>query len=118
MIDKGGFYMGRPGCDGMVAYLATISGLKVFNPSEVVKAKHLHLSGHRTYGRRHRMGRDDIYMCVYPTSHIGFEDSKLMYRFGNPKRDVDSQEAIDRALEFEKENDTHWDYAIEKCRSR
>tara|TARA_R110000796_G_scaffold139247_1_gene255344 strand:+ start:1550 stop:2389 length:840 start_codon:yes stop_codon:yes gene_type:complete len=118
MIDKGGFYMGRPGCDGMVAYLATISGLKVFNPSEVVKAKHLHLCRHRTYGRKHRMGGDDIYMCVHPTSHIVFEDSKLMYRFGNPKRDVDSQEAIDRALEFEKENDIHWDYAIEKCRSR
>ena len=118
MIEKGGFYMGRPGCDGMVSYLATISGLKVFNPSEVVKAKHLHLCRHRTYGRKHRMGGDDIYICTFPTDKIEFDAPKLMYKFGNPRRLVYGQEAIDSALEFEKENDIHWDYAIEKCRSR
>ena len=118
MIEKGGFYMGRPGCDGMVSYLATISGLKVFNPSKIVKAKHFHISRQRTYSRQHRMGGDDIYMCVYPTDEIRYDSQKLMYRFGNPVRNIYGQEAMDTALELEEENQIHWDWAIEKCRSR
>jgi len=115
MIEKGGFYMGRPGCDGMVSYLATISGLKVFNPSEIVKAKHLHLSRHRTYSRKHRMGGDDIYICTFPTDKIGFDAPKLMYKFGNPVQEVYGQKAIDKTTEREKENEIYWDYAIDKC---
>ena len=118
MIEGGGFYMGRPGCDGMIAYLATISGLKVFNPSKIVKVKHFHISRQRTYSRKHRMGGDDIYMCVYPTDEIGYDSQKLMYRFGNPVRNIYGQEAMDTALELEEENQIHWDWAIEKCRSR
>ena len=118
MIEKGGFYMGRPGCDGMVSYLATISGLKVFNPSEVVKAKHFHISSQRTYSRKHRMGGDDIYMCVYPTDEIKHDSQKLMYKFGDPVQEVCGQEAMDTAIELEEENQIHWDWAIEKCRSR
>jgi len=117
MIEKGGFYMGRPGCDGMVSYLATISGLKVFNPSEVVKAKHLHLCRHRTYSRKHRMGGDDIYICTFPTDKIGFDAPKLMYKFGNPRQRAYGQEAIDTTIKHEEENEKYWDYAIEKCRS-
>tara|TARA_R110002051_G_scaffold100986_2_gene171659 strand:- start:228 stop:422 length:195 start_codon:yes stop_codon:yes gene_type:complete len=64
------------------------------------------------------MGGDDIYMCVFPTDKMGFDGRKLMYKFGNPKQQIYGQEAIDGALELEKENDIHWDYAIEKCRSR
>ena len=115
MVEKGGFYMGRPGCDGMISYLATISGLKVLNPSETIKAKHFHLSRHRTYSRRHRMGGDDIYMCVYPTDEVKFDPKKLMYRFGNPVENAYGQEAIDIAIEREEENQIHWDYALEKC---
>ena len=115
MIEKGGFYMGRPGCDGMVSYLATISGLKVFNPSLLVKAKHLHLSKHRTYRRRHRMGGDDIYICTFPTDKIEFDFLKIMYRFGQPKKMVYGQEAIDKTIEHEKENEIHWNYALTKC---
>ena len=115
MIEKGGFYMGRPGCDGMVSYLATISGLKVFNPSEVVKAKHLHLCRHRTYGRKHRMGGDDIYICTFPTDKIEFDAPKLMYKFGNPRRLAYGQEAIDATIKHEEENEKHWEYALNKC---
>tara|TARA_R110000868_G_scaffold189401_1_gene432344 strand:- start:8235 stop:9062 length:828 start_codon:yes stop_codon:yes gene_type:complete len=118
MIDKGNFYMGRPGCDGMISYLATISGLNVFNPSEVVKAKHLHLSRHRTYSRRHRMGGDDIYMCVFTTDKLEFQPEKLMYKFGKTKKMVFGQEAIDTAIQNEEENQVHWDWALEKCRTR
>ncbi|MBF83864.1 MAG: hypothetical protein CL489_05240 [Acidobacteria bacterium] len=115
MLEKGGFYMGRPGCDGMVSYLATISGLKVFNPSETVKAKHLHLSKYRTYDRKHRMGGDDIYICTFPTDQIQFDPTKLMYKFGHPRRWVFGQEAIDQTIEFEEDNQKHWDYALGKC---
>ena len=120
MVEKGGFYMGRPGCDGMVSYLATISGLKVFNPSKIVRAKHLHLSHHRTYGRKHRMGGDDIYICIYPTDQIGFDAPKLMYKFGlntQNKSKIYGQEAIDMAIQNEQENEIHWDYALSKCKS-
>ena len=115
MLEKGGFYMGRPGCDGMVSYLASISGLKVFNPSELVRAKHLHLSRHRTYSRKHRMGGDDIYMCVFPNNKIEFDPSKLMYKFGDPRQRAYGERAIERALQFEADNEKHWYYAIKKC---
>ena len=115
MLEKGGFYMGRPGCDGMVVYLASVSGLKVFNPSQLVKAKHLHLSRHRTYSRKHRMGGDDIYMCVFPNNKIEFDPSRLMYKFGDPRQRAYGEEAIQRALDFEFGNEKHWYYAIEKC---
>ena len=123
MIDKGGFYMGRPGCDGMVSYLATISGLKVFNPSLIVRAKHLHLSRYRTYTRRHRMGGDDIYMCVYPTNKMGFDAPKLMYKFGpqtpisSEKTKVHGQKAIDIAIQNELLNEIHWNQALGRCKS-
>ena len=107
--------MGRPGCDGMISYLATISGLKVFNPSETVRAKHLHLSRRRTYSRKHRMGGDGIYMCTFPTSKIKFDPDKLMYKFGRPPRQLYGQDAIDQAMVDEEEMKEHWNYATEKC---
>ena len=119
MIERGGFYLGRPGCDGMVSYLATISGLKLLNPSEIVRARHLHLSYYRTYRcRKHRLGGDDIYMCTIPTKQIKFNLPNIMYRFGKPRREAHGQEAIDKAKEFETHNQHHWDYAIKKCRSQ
>ena len=115
MLEKGGFYMGRPGCDGMVSYLAIISGLKVFNPSELVRAKHLHLSGYRTYGKKHRMGGDDIYICTFPSDKIEFDPSKLMYKFSSPVKKIYGEDAIDMAKRLEKQNEKHWYYAIQKC---
>tara|TARA_R110000824_G_C15217860_1_gene677292 strand:- start:2795 stop:3643 length:849 start_codon:yes stop_codon:yes gene_type:complete len=117
MIERGGFYMGRPGCDGMISYLATISGLKVFNPSETVRAKHLHLSRRRTYSRQHRMGGDGIYMCTFPTDKIKFDPDKLMYKFGSPTTTkLYGQDATDQAMADEEEMEQHWDYALDKCR--
>ena len=116
MVEKGGFYMGRPGCDGMTSYLATISGLKILNPSKSVIAAHRHFSRHRTYNRSHRMGGDDIYMCVYPTDKLHCDGSKLLYKFNEPERGyLYGDEAIRRALDFELANEKHWYYAIEKC---
>ena len=75
-------------------------------------------SRHRTYSRRHRMGGDDIYMCVYPTDKLEFQPEKLMYKFGKTKKMVFGQEAIDTAIQNEEDNQVHWDWAIEKCRTR
>jgi len=117
MIEKGGFYMGRPGCDGMVAYLATISGLRLLNPSKIIRIKHLHLSGYRTYRRQHRLGGPDIYMSTFPTNKIQYSHSNVMYGFNEPSHgELRGQEGIDRAIEREVDNQGHWDYAIKKCR--
>ena len=119
MVEKGEFYMGRPGCDGMTSYLAAISGLKILNPSEKIVAAHRHFSKYRTYGRKHRMGGDDIYMCVYPTDKLHYDKSKVLYKFNEPERGyLYGNEAVNRAIEREKNNEIHWNWAIEKCRSR
>ena len=116
MIEKGGFYMGRPGCDGMTAYLATISGLKLLNPSKLIRIKHLHLSRYRTYKRKHRMGGDDIYICVYPTDKVVFDAPKVMYRFNEPEPgQLYGQEAMNSAIKKEEQNEGHWAWALEKC---
>lgn len=120
MIKKGQFYMGRPGCDGMVSYLATISGLKIMNPSQAVKAKHLHLCRYRTYGRQHRMGGDDIYMCVYPHDKVEYVPEKVMHRKDDPNKKNEKlhwygEEAVSIVVKDELENDKHWNYALNKC---
>ena len=116
MIEKGGFYMGRPGCDGMIAYLATISGLKLLNPSKLIRIKHFHLSNHRTYKRQHRLGGPDIYMSTFPTDKIQHSYSNVMYRFNEPSRgELLGREGVNKAIEREMENGVHWDYALEKC---
>ena len=118
MIERGGFYMGRPGCDGMIAYLATISGLKVFNPSGTVRAKHLHLSRYRTYGRKHRMGGEGVYICTFPTNQIKFDLDKVMYKSGKASStELYGRHALDKAMADEKKMmELHWDYALEKGR--
>ena len=108
--------MGRPGCDGMTSYLATISGLKIMNPSEIVRAKHLHLSRHRTYGVKHRMGGDAIYMCVYPNDKIEYDVEKILYvDKKTPQVEFFGEEGINLARAREIESKKDWDYAIEKC---
>ena len=64
------------------------------------------------------MGGDDIYMCVYTTDKLEFQPEKLMYKFGKTKKMVFGQEAIDTAIQNEEENQVHWDWALEKCRTR
>tara|TARA_R110000824_G_scaffold42251_2_gene124678 strand:- start:55 stop:897 length:843 start_codon:yes stop_codon:yes gene_type:complete len=117
MIKKGEFYLGRPGCDGMIAYLATISGLKVFNPSKLIKIKHLHLSNHRTYSRKHRLGGPDIYMCTFPTDKLAYDPSSVMYTFNHPKQgSLRGAAAVDRAKSREIINEDHWAWALQKCK--
>ena len=116
MIEKGGFYMGRPGCDGMVAYLATISGLNLLNPSEIIKIKHLHLSRYKTYRWQHRLGGPDIYMSTFPTDKIQHNYLNVMYSFNEPSNDeLRGREAINRAIEREVDNEAHWAWALKKC---
>ena len=114
MIEKGKFYMGKPGCDGMVSYLATISGLKIMNPSEAIKARHYHMSRYRTYSRRDRMGGDAIYMHVYPHNLVEYVEDKVMYRT-KPVGRATGKEAIDRAVRMESANEDGWLAALRKC---
>ena len=101
----------------MNSYLATISGLKILNPSQKIIAAHRHFSKYRTYGRKHRMGGDDIYICVYPTDKLHCDKSKVLYKFNEPERGyLYGDEAMERAIERESNNEIHWNYALEKCK--
>lgn len=67
-IEGANFTMGRQGCDNRIAYLAHESGMLVTNPSDQIRAKHLHKSQHRN--------RDDsskvwgLYLYVQPNNNI------------------------------------------------
>jgi hypothetical protein len=50
------FHLGVPGCDNRLAWEAAHAGLAVENPARSLRAYHLHLSGVRRYGERHRIG--------------------------------------------------------------
>ena len=56
-------------------------------------------------------------MCIYPTDQMGFDPPKLMYKFHKGKTAY-GQEAIDMAIKNEEENEVHWNWALEKCRTR
>ena len=116
MIQKGQYYMGRRGCDGMTSYLATISGLKIMNPSKVIRAKHLHLSRYRTYGVKHRMGGDAIYMCVYPSDKVEYDPSKVLHVDKDTKQvEFFGEEGIRMAIENETQSEKYWKHALERC---
>jgi len=80
MLERGKFCTGIPGCDNMICYLAVVSGLKVFNPSELVVSRHTHLSGRRTYSDENRIGYEEEYAGVYPTGHIHYDIGRILYR--------------------------------------
>lgn len=80
MLIKPQFHMGKPGCDGMIAYTAHTSNLKVINPSKIIRAKHLHLSSHRTYTNKDRIGRDPVLLCIYPTELLEYDKTNLLYK--------------------------------------
>jgi hypothetical protein len=48
-IKDADFYMGKPGCDNKMVYIADQSGLVPSNPSMDIVTKHLHISNFRTY---------------------------------------------------------------------
>ena len=49
------FCLGKPGCDGRLAYEAERAGLTVSNPSRSLRARHLHRSSVRRYSSRERL---------------------------------------------------------------
>ena len=83
-------------------------------------AKHRHFSRYRTYTRKHRLGGPDIYMCVYPTDIVQYDDSKVLYQLNElSKGEIYGQSGLDETtIEREGDNQHHWDYAIKKCRSQ
>ncbi len=46
------FTLGRAGCDNKIAYLLKEAGFEVFNPSQTIKAIHVHNTGIRHYNSR------------------------------------------------------------------
>ena len=61
------FFMGQPGCDNRVAYLAAKAGLLPTNPSPVIRPIHHHLSNHRTYNWCDRL--QGYYLRVWPADN-------------------------------------------------
>ena len=120
MLQKGGFHFGRPGCDNMIAYLAVVSGMQVMNPSEIIKAKHLHLSQHRNYdlndkgtaAKHEKIGKHCLYMNVCTTDSMIYNPDKLIYKLQQAWRPPESiwrgDEAIKKAQRFEAELEKWW----------
>ena len=76
MVDEANFFMGQPGCDNRIAFLAKKFGLVPTNPSPVIKTIHRHLVEHRTYDFSDRLYGS--YLRVYPcddwdVSRIGLD---------------------------------------------
>ncbi len=62
------FRLGVPGCDNRLAWEAAHAGLAVENPARSLRAYHLHLSGVRRYGERHRIGG---HVLSVPAGYLG-----------------------------------------------
>ena len=58
------FFMGQPGCDNRVAYVAKKSGMIPTNPSPVIRPIHRHLSTYRSYNWCDRL--NGFYLRVWP----------------------------------------------------
>lgn len=64
---KGDFQLGKPGCEGRIAYEFEAAGYKVINPSKSLKTYHVHGSGVRNYTESDRIGPINQYLYVDPT---------------------------------------------------
>jgi len=69
------FYLGTLGCDGKFAYELHNSGLKVVNPSVIIRSYHVHASAIRDYGNDWVKGR---YLRIGITDSFEY-DQKLVY---------------------------------------
>jgi len=47
--EEASFFLGRMGCDNLIAWIAHSAGLKLTNPAHQIIARHLHLIDYRTY---------------------------------------------------------------------
>ena len=99
MLIRPQFHMGKPGCDGLIAYTAHTSGLKVLNPSKIIRPKHLHLSSYRTYTSKDRIGQDPVLLCIYPTNLLKYDKKNLLYRL-NKGIIFKGEEASDISVEL------------------
>jgi len=120
MIEKGNVFLGKPGCDNMIAYLGVISGLKVLNPSELIVSKHKHLSSYRNYERNKRgtpakgekVGHHSLYMNVGTSNAIQYNTQNLVYKLQQawkPKdRVFNGEQAVIKAIELEDKLEPIW----------
>jgi hypothetical protein len=67
-------YLGTPGCDNFVAYLATKAGLITNNPSLLIITRHLHLTNYRTYKSADR--GNGFVEHLYPTNSLNIISKK------------------------------------------
>ena len=110
MLIRPQFHMGKPGCDGLIAYTAHTSGLKVLNPSKIIRARHLHLSSHRTYTKKDRLGKAPVLLYTYPTDLLKYDKANFLYKLNN-NTIFKGKEASDVSIEL---RDTHEDI-MEQC---
>lgn len=69
-IEDANFTMGIMGCDNRIAYLAHKSGMLVTNPSDQIRAKHLHQSEYRTISKDDECRVLGQYLYVHPNNNI------------------------------------------------
>ncbi len=67
-ISGADFPTGIAGCDNKIAYLLSINGFEVSNPSLTLKTFHLHLSGIRNYGVRDEDRLKEPFLVLHPTT--------------------------------------------------
>ena len=83
-IKDANFYMGKPGCDNKLAYLAKQAGLSVRNPSKGLKSYHLHLSNYRTYTPGGKETVPPPYLGIVATNNIN-RDPEYRWLGKNPE---------------------------------
>tara|TARA_R100000988_G_C3973538_1_gene152786 strand:+ start:66 stop:902 length:837 start_codon:yes stop_codon:yes gene_type:complete len=118
MVFDGYYYIGRPGCDGMTAYLAICNGMNVSNPSEIIRAKHLHLSNKRNYSQSDKLhDGNGILACVYPCNNLYYNSENILYQYPVAKNNVDyiGDSAIKTILKSKGHFREMWVRAVRRC---
>jgi hypothetical protein len=78
--DPPNFYLGKPGCDNRIAFMAWDSGYTVTNPAKQIVTKHLHLTGIRHYTVRDTV--KGMHMRVKPNGDIKKQSKLTRFLFG------------------------------------
>lgn len=79
-IDNADFFMGKPGCDNKLAYIADQAKMDVRNPSKGIITKHIHTSNYRTYTPGSTDTVPGPWMGIEATNNINRESQKRMLR--------------------------------------
>lgn len=72
------FYMGKPGCDNKLVYIADKAGMDVRNPSKGIITTHVHASNYRTYTSGSNQTVKGPWMGLEATNNINRESKKRM----------------------------------------